>query len=760
MKSVFALVLSVCLLAVGVSAQGTDAWIDVTSSPYTAKADFITISSGTCTSGSMNITTGSSAFFTSTSPGKSIILPGCGTSGQVLTTTINTFISATAATITTAASTSVSGGSAFQMGTDNTGPINSAIAACGALPNNGAGYQGVVFFPAGTYLHISQLTLNASCLLMGWNREATLVKGYSAGGSLPGPAGSLVISGSNTGIMGLAYNGNSANFSGNCIVDATNNMDVLLQNNDLYNCYGHPLIFSANGTGATGVTRAQIFNNKIVCSSKLATWAILLQETLSNVDIAGNYLDCSLSQNNTTPGSATIQAQSAGQTTSFTKVKIRENEIISPGCSTGQCWGIQMQNADSYALTGIELGINHISLSGPSAGCGSFQGVGASHFNLGICDSNDTALTYTMWEIIGSTGLSVDGGTINGESAGTSNSLVISGTSFSSFKNLTVNGFGENGTGGTTAGILVNTPAGGGSQPITSCTETGTGNPNLAKYTVTTPPLQATWQPPTTVYLTGFTPAAYNGRYKIENTNYSRTAGTFSVILPVTGLGPCTILGSVNSTSSGNTIDATINMPTGKDGGMTTSTLFGVLERCTQAGCDTSNNKFNLTVNGTLTPGATVTEDGISMQGTGTSDSNTFTDPILNNLTVGINLAAGTNNSFLKPRFINVATHVSGTTGAYIDYLASSTPPSISGCGTVTGQLGNGFTGSFNSQTSSTCAAVITPGETALNGWRCTANDITTPTDTLVQTAKSTTTCTVSGTTTTGDLIQFTATPY
>lgn len=79
-----------------------------------------------------------------------------------------------------------------------------------------------------------------------------------------------------------------------------------------------------------------------------------------------------------------------------------------------------------------------------------------------------------------------------------------------------------------------------------------------------------------------------------------------------------------------------------------------------------------------------------------------------------------------------------------------------SGCGTVTSVVGGSTVGgnvggSFNAGATS-CVPVLTL-PTAPNGWDCVAKDLTTPADTFTQTAKSTTSCTLSGTVTSGDTV-------
>lgn len=83
------------------------------------------------------------------------------------------------------------------------------------------------------------------------------------------------------------------------------------------------------------------------------------------------------------------------------------------------------------------------------------------------------------------------------------------------------------------------------------------------------------------------------------------------------------------------------------------------------------------------------------------------------------------------------------------------------GCGTVTTLLGGATAGSFHSNATS-CTVVVTMGDTATapNGWACRANDLTTTADTVIQTATSTTTATFSGTTVSGDVINFSCIGY
>ena len=81
-----------------------------------------------------------------------------------------------------------------------------------------------------------------------------------------------------------------------------------------------------------------------------------------------------------------------------------------------------------------------------------------------------------------------------------------------------------------------------------------------------------------------------------------------------------------------------------------------------------------------------------------------------------------------------------------------------SGCGTPTNLKGGATTGSFQAGQIA-CAPVITL-PTAPNGWWCSAKDITTPADTINQTATAVTSCTLSGTVVASDVIVFHAEAY
>jgi hypothetical protein len=83
----------------------------------------------------------------------------------------------------------------------------------------------------------------------------------------------------------------------------------------------------------------------------------------------------------------------------------------------------------------------------------------------------------------------------------------------------------------------------------------------------------------------------------------------------------------------------------------------------------------------------------------------------------------------------------------------------VSGC-SLTSPLGGSWAGSFKSGTTGTCTVTITPGITAPNGFACASTDVTTAADVLKQAAYTATSCTISGTTASADVITWTAVAF
>lgn len=178
-----------------------------------------------------------------------------------------------------------------------------------------------------------------------------------------------------------------------------------------------------------------------------------------------------------------------------------------------------------------------------------------------------------------------------------------------------------------------------------------------------------------------------------------------------------------------------------------------------------SNNAANFS---TITATGTITEaNNITHQW---KDTGGAAQPILG--------VSNTNVTFLRPgsAAANITIQEYGGASAMLiqggnahsitEYVPSYLGPTkftTSGC-SISATAGSGTGGTYTSGTSGTCTAVITmngaTGMTAANGWNCTAADWTTPADVQAQTATSTTTATIAGTTVTGDVIHFSCRPY
>jgi len=103
------------------------------------------------------------------------------------------------------------------------------------------------------------------------------------------------------------------------------------------------------------------------------------------------------------------------------------------------------------------------------------------------------------------------------------------------------------------------------------------------------------------------------------------------------------------------------------------------------------------------------------------------------------------------PGWVDVANQMTAPTSVGTKFTAS-------GCSN-TATVGGATAGEYASGTTGTCTVLLTL-PTAPNGWSCVGADITTPADTVTQTTRSTTSCTLSGTTTSGDTIVWHAFGY
>jgi hypothetical protein len=117
----------------------------------------------------------------------------------------------------------------------------------------------------------------------------------------------------------------------------------------------------------------------------------------------------------------------------------------------------------------------------------------------------------------------------------------------------------------------------------------------------------------------------------------------------------------------------------------------------------------------------------------------------------GINTSTGQPATFVT---------FNGNTGQFtstlvgLGYVAGGSI-SVSGC-SLSAATGGQTAGKFTSGTTGTCTVTVTL-PAAPNGWACRASDITTVADVINQTASATTSCTISGTTATNDVIVFSA---
>lgn len=135
----------------------------------------------------------------------------------------------------------------------------------------------------------------------------------------------------------------------------------------------------------------------------------------------------------------------------------------------------------------------------------------------------------------------------------------------------------------------------------------------------------------------------------------------------------------------------------------------------------------------------------------------------------GIGGAVDSNVSRISSGVVGMGTGAAGSTGGSTrgaSYQSGGTTFTMSGCSATT-PIGGASAGSFLSGTTGACTVVITlngaTGITAPNGWTCAIYDlssainVTTGLGIMSQTASSTTTCTISGLTVSGDKLQFLA---
>lgn len=122
----------------------------------------------------------------------------------------------------------------------------------------------------------------------------------------------------------------------------------------------------------------------------------------------------------------------------------------------------------------------------------------------------------------------------------------------------------------------------------------------------------------------------------------------------------------------------------------------------------------------------------------------------------GVNLPA-TNTVGFVANTTQVGSWTTGQLTLTTGIQSGGTKFTATGCSNST-TVGGAFAGKFTAGVTGTCAVVITL-PTAANGWTCYASDITTPVI-FTQTASATTSCTISATTVTSDVVTFMAMAY
>lgn len=166
----------------------------------------------------------------------------------------------------------------------------------------------------------------------------------------------------------------------------------------------------------------------------------------------------------------------------------------------------------------------------------------------------------------------------------------------------------------------------------------------------------------------------------------------------------------------------------------------------------TSNPTFTYSGSGNATYGGSVTAGAVTSSGQGAFGRVNLTNTVVP--------AVGFYNPAANQIGFSVSTTNIGTWDATQLVVKSGvssagTKFTAAGCSNST-TVGGAIAGSFVSGTTGTCTVVITL-PTATNGWVCRADDLTTPANFIGQSASSTTSCTITGTTVTGDVLNFSA---
>lgn len=231
------------------------------------------------------------------------------------------------------------------------------------------------------------------------------------------------------------------------------------------------------------------------------------------------------------------------------------------------------------------------------------------------------------------------------------------------------------------------------------------------------------------------------------------TTGTYNVAVGNFSL-------SKYTTTGFNTGVGSFSLQNGTSGANNAAVGYAALQNSTTAA---SNSAIGYQAGKTITTGGNNVVIGTQVASTTLT---TGTGNILIGVDSSTDAASASTSNTLTIKGVSGGTAVMSTTGLNGaaplttdggPHIHAGTKFTITGCSANT-TLGGADTGSFVSQTTGACTVVITiagaTGATAPNGWSCWVNNLTTA-NLMRQTAYSTTTATVSGTTVTGDLISF-----
>ncbi len=248
----------------------------------------------------------------------------------------------------------------------------------------------------------------------------------------------------------------------------------------------------------------------------------------------------------------------------------------------------------------------------------------------------------------------------------------------------------------------------------------------------------------------------------LGHTNTWTVAQTFGTITPTTISGNPNFSGAPNLaaflTATGNMIlepatGDTLEISINSAGGTAAAPALTSAESSTTGIFWISSTTMSVSVSGTER--ARFGANALSLGPTGITGGT-------NEASTDISLLRGAANRW----DVGSSTTTSDTTGSIrlssIQIAGTKFTLSTNACSATT-TLGGATAGSFASGTTGTCTVTITMGDTdtAPNGWHCTFEDHTTPANFLSATgAASTTTCSMTGTTVSGDLITFGAIAY